>query len=94
MNLTLQPVCVGNCSDEEGMLVFDENQRLVAVLTHLSDENEVAPGQWFLEVGFGLLDGLDHPTYADLEAAQEWIAQRLVRGCQAASPSSRPLQAP
>ena len=94
MILTLQPVRVGNGSDEEGMLVFDGDQRLVAVLTRLSDENEVAPGQWFLEVGFGLVGGLDHPTYADLEAAQEWIAQRLARGCGAASPANRPHQVP
>jgi hypothetical protein len=38
MSLTLQPVRVGNGSDEEGMLVFADDQRLVAVLTHLSDQ--------------------------------------------------------
>jgi hypothetical protein len=45
MSLTLQPVRVGTGSDEEGMLVFDDDQRLVAVLVRLLDENEVAPGQ-------------------------------------------------
>jgi hypothetical protein len=38
MSLTLQPVRVGTGSDEEGMLVFDDDQRLVAVLTHLGDQ--------------------------------------------------------
>ena len=57
MTLTLQPVRVANGIDEEGMLVFDEQRRLLAVLTHLSDSNEVAPGQWFLEAGFGRLEG-------------------------------------
>ncbi|WP_338105381.1 hypothetical protein [Microvirga tunisiensis] len=57
MSLTLQPVRVGTGSEEEGMLVFDDVQRLVAVLTRLSDQNEVAPGQWFLEAGFGRLGG-------------------------------------
>jgi hypothetical protein len=52
----------------------------VAVLTHISDENEVAPGQWYLEAGFGRIDGINHPAFADLEAAQEWISQRLARG--------------
>jgi hypothetical protein len=33
LSLNLQPVRVGNGSDEEGMLVFDDGQRLVAVLT-------------------------------------------------------------
>jgi hypothetical protein len=28
---------------------------VVAVLVRLSDENEVAPGQWYLEAGFGRL---------------------------------------
>jgi hypothetical protein len=45
MSLTLQPVRVGNGSDEEGMLVFNGHRRLVAVLVHLSAGNEVAPGQ-------------------------------------------------
>ena len=77
MTLTLQSVRVATGFDEEGMMVLDEEQRLVAVLTHISDENEVAPGQWYLEAGFGRLDGIKHPTFADLAAAQEWICRRL-----------------
>jgi hypothetical protein len=80
MSLTLQPVRVGNDFDEEGMLVFDDDQRLVAVLTHLGDQYDSVSGHWYLEAKFGLLDGLDHPTYADLDAAQEGISQRLARG--------------
>jgi hypothetical protein len=80
MSLTLQPVRVCNGSDEEGMLVFDDDQRLVAVLTHLSDQYGDVSGHWYLEAKFGLLDGLGHPTYADLDAAQESIMQRLARG--------------
>jgi len=79
MTLTFQPVRVGNGSDEEGLLVFDGEQRLVAVLVRLSDENEVAPGQWYLEAGFGRLDGINHPAFADLDAAQEWIRRRLAQ---------------
>jgi hypothetical protein len=77
MSLTLQPVRVGTGSDEEGMLVFDDDQRLVAVLTHLGDQYDSVSGHWYLEAKFGLLDGLDHPTYADLDAAQEGIRQHL-----------------
>jgi hypothetical protein len=80
MTLTLHPVRVGNGFDEEGMLVFDREQRLVAVLTHLSDQYDGVSGHWYLEAGFGPLDGLDHPTFADLDAAQERISQRLARG--------------
>ena len=80
MSLTLQPVRVGNGSDEEGLLIFDEEQRLLAVLTHLGEQYDGLSGHWYLEAGFGRLDGPDHPTFADLEGAQEWIRQRLARG--------------
>ena len=79
MTLTLQPTRIATGSDEEGMLVFSDD-RLVAVLVHLSDENEVAPGDWYLEAGFGrCLDSLNHPTFPSLEAAQDWIKQQLAR---------------
>jgi hypothetical protein len=77
MSLTLQPVRVNTGFEEEGVLVFDDQQRLVAVLVHLSDRHEVAPGQWFLEVGFGPLDDVSHPAFASLEEAQDWISRRL-----------------
>ncbi len=77
MSLTLQPIRVATGFDEEGMMVLDEEQRLMAVLVRLSDENEVAPGQWYLEAGFGRLDGGSHPTFSNLDMAQDWISQRL-----------------
>ena len=76
MSITFQPIRVATGSDEEGMLVLDGEQRLVAVLVRLSDENEVAPGQWYLEAGFGRLDGGSHPTFSNLDEAQAWISQR------------------
>ena len=69
MSFTLEPVRVANGFDEDGMLIFNGNRRLVAVLTHLSEDNEVAPGQWYLEAGFGRIDGVNHPGFADLDAA-------------------------
>jgi hypothetical protein len=56
MSLSLQPVRVGTGSDEEGLLVFDDDQRLVAVLTHLGDQYGDVSGHWYLEAKFGLLD--------------------------------------
>ena len=56
-----------------------DRQRLVAVLVHLSDDHEVAPGHWYLEAGFGRIDGTSHPTFSNLDMAQEWIARRLAR---------------
>ncbi len=79
MSLTLQPVRVNTGFEEEGVLVFDEHQRLVVVLVHLSGRNEIAPGQWFLEAGFGPLGGVTPPPFADLDAAQDWISQCLAR---------------
>jgi hypothetical protein len=79
MSLTLQPVRVHTGFEEEGVLVFDKQRRLVAVLVRLSDQNEIAPGQWFLEAGFGPLDSVTDPTFADLGTAQNWISQRLAR---------------
>jgi hypothetical protein len=78
MSLRLQPIRVATGFDEEGMLVFDEEQRLLAVLVRLSDENEVAPGQWYLEAGFGRIDGINHPAFSNLDMAQAWINKRLM----------------
>jgi len=80
MSFTLQPIRVATGFDEEGMMVLDEQQRLVAVLVRLSDENEVAPGQWYLEAGFGRLDGGSRPLFSNLDMAQDWISQRVARG--------------
>ena len=76
MSLFLQSVRVGTGYDEEGLLVYTEDQRLVAVLTHLSDQYDGISGHWYLEAGFGRLEG--HPTFADLDQAQDWILKKLV----------------
>ena len=77
MTMTFQPVRVANGSDEEGLLAFDEEQRLVAVLTLLGDQYGGVSGHWYLEAGFGHLDGPNHPTFADLDAAREWLNRRI-----------------
>jgi len=77
MRFTFQSIRVATGSDEEGMKVLDEQKRLVAVLVRLSDDNEVAPGQWYLEAGFGRIDGTNHPIFSNLDLAQDWISQRL-----------------
>jgi hypothetical protein len=77
VTLTLQPTQIATINDEDGMLVFF-NGRLVAVLVHLSDENEIVPGDWYLEAGFGRgLDGPNNPTFPSLDAAQEWLLRCL-----------------
>jgi hypothetical protein len=80
MSFSLHQMRVATGFDEEGMLVLDSENRLVAVLVRLSDGNEVAPGQWYFEAGFGRLDGGSHPTFSNLDMAQDWISQRLAEG--------------
>jgi hypothetical protein len=76
VNVTLQPVRIGNDYDEDGCLVFADN-RLAAVLVRLSQYHGELAGQWFYENGYGRLDGPEHPVFADLDAAQAYIARRL-----------------
>lgn len=77
MPLTFQPVRVETGGpDDEGQLVF-VNDKLAALLVRLSADHEGLQGCWFLEAGFGRLDGPIHPTFVDLDAATEWMAQRL-----------------
>lgn len=77
MEFELQSVDVANGHDESGLLLF-RNNKLQAVLVQLSEDNEVAPGHWFLEAGFGTLHGT-YATFSDLDTAQEWIAERSSR---------------
>ena len=79
MTLTLHPIRVATGFDEDGMMVLDGEQRLTAVLVRLADDNEGAPGHWDLEASFGQIDGVSHPTFATLDAAQDWLSQHLAR---------------
>jgi hypothetical protein len=77
MSLQLQPIQVATGSnDHDSHLVFSDGL-LVAVLVHLSEQHEDEAGMWFLEAGFGLISGPEQPPFADLDAAQAWISQRL-----------------
>jgi hypothetical protein len=76
VTLTFQPVRIATGHDEDGCLVFADD-RLVAALVRLSNEHEVAPGQWFYETGFGPLNGPDHPTFPSLDEAARYIADRI-----------------
>jgi hypothetical protein len=80
MTLRLQPALVATGFDEEGIMVFDGEQRLVAVLTRLSNQHDDASGRWLLEAGFGCLDGPEQPTFADLQAAEAWLDRHLAKG--------------
>jgi hypothetical protein len=76
VELTLQPVLVASGEEGDGVLVF-RDRHLVAILVRLSSLHEEQAGFWFLEKGFGVLDGPQHPIFDDLHAAQVWIKARL-----------------
>ncbi len=76
--LTTRPIQVATSkAGDEGCLVLADDV-LVAVLVLLSDQYGPEAGRWFLESGYGPADGA-HPTFADLDEAQAWIAGRLAR---------------
>jgi len=50
---------------------------IAPVLVHLSEEHGREAGRWYLEHGFGKLDGPVHPIFNDLDEAQDWVAQRF-----------------
>jgi hypothetical protein len=72
----LQPVRVALGEDREGRLAF-VNGALVGLLVQLSEQHGADAGSWFLESGFGGLDGPNPPVFPDIDAAQAWIAERL-----------------
>ena len=77
MTFSVQPVTVATGSDDrEGCLLFAEDQ-LVAVLVCLSGQHSGVAGRWYLEAGFGRLDGPEHPVFPDIESAQAWAQARL-----------------
>jgi hypothetical protein len=77
VTLALEPVRVATGGEgEEGRLVFADG-RLAAVLVRLSEQHGELAGRWFLEAGFGRLDGPNHPVFDDLAAAETWVDDRL-----------------
>ena len=75
--LQLQPIAVDtNSPDREGMLVI-ANGLLVAVLVRLAEPEHDNVGSWFLEAGFGRLQGQRAPTFLNVEDAMRWLRRRL-----------------
>ncbi|MGF3023433.1 hypothetical protein ACQVP2_11465 [Methylobacterium aquaticum] len=70
------------------MLVFVDGT-LAAVLVCLSDEYGEEAGLWFLEAGFGGLASPQPLTFADLDAAEDWIARQLAEAHEKPPPRSR-----
>ena len=73
-----QPVKISIAGAQDARLAFVD-EALVAVLVRLPSGHGDEAGRWFLETGYGGVDGVAHPTFADLEEARLWIAGRLTR---------------
>ena len=76
MSISLQPVRIGTGYDEDGLLVLADDY-LVAVLVRLTDRHGEEAGKWFLETGYGRLSRRQQRIFADIDAAQGYIADRL-----------------
>lgn len=75
MKVALKPVTLGlDTDDTDGRLVFLDD-RLVAVLSLLSELHGPMAGLWCVEAGFGI-DHRGGETSASLDAAVSWIEQR------------------
>ena len=78
LQISFQPIDVQTASeDREGCLLLVEG-RLAAVLVRLSDQahDPLLRGAWYLEAGFGLLDGR-RELFATLEEAVASIEHDL-----------------
>ncbi|MCJ2054143.1 hypothetical protein [Methylobacterium sp. J-070] len=75
--VVLQPIAIDTGSpDHDGMLVI-ANGLLVAVLVRLEQPEHINVGSWFMEAGFGRLQGLRVPTFLTLKEATRWVRRRL-----------------
>lgn len=73
-------------ADSNGLLVLNSGT-LVAVLVCLEEAfYEQDQGRWHLEAGFGKC-GTAQTTFADLDTALRWVAQRLGLGMDSVAPT-------
>jgi len=69
----LQPMLVDtNSPDRDGMLIV-ANGLLVGILVHLDAPEHGETTGWFLEAGFGRLNGVRAPIFDTLEQATRWV---------------------
>ena len=77
--LQRQPIAVDTGSpDRDGVLLL-VNGLLVAVLVRLDALEHEHPGYWFLEAGFGRLQGMRVDAFPTLDHATRWVRKQLIR---------------
>lgn len=75
MTLAFQPITLdGNAPDQEAMLVL-RGERLLAVLTCLSDLHADLEGKWFVEATFGDLPSARPFVFDSTDHFQMWLGQ-------------------
>ena len=72
MNIRFDPVRIATGSEEDGVLAFLDG-KLIAVLVRLAPDNEIAPGEWFMEASFDGLGSIAAPTFPGLDDVERWI---------------------
>jgi hypothetical protein len=76
LNITFEPILVALDDEKvEGRLVLAD-AHLIAVLVMLSPSHDEFAGKWFAEALFGTLAEEEHPVFANLEEARNWIISR------------------
>jgi hypothetical protein len=84
-SLTLQPVRIAT-RFEEGMLIFNDEQRLVAMLTHVSEQTGFHPGSGFWRHALGGSAG------SILPPLPIWMSHKI--GSAGISPTGQELAVP
>lgn len=86
--LSLKPIKIASDDGTEDGLLVLENEALVAVLARLEHAMYLSDvGHWHLEAGFGSCAARPQ-TFATLEAALCWVAERMKLDVEAAIASA------
>jgi hypothetical protein len=79
VSLSFQPVELDTDGyDSEAMLVFRDG-RLLAIVCCLGEIHEAEEGKWFVEKGFGRLDGRPAGTFGTLDDFKSWALGEIER---------------
>jgi hypothetical protein len=77
VTLRTEAVKLATHVDNDARLVFANDDRLIAIFSKLDGLHGEWTGRWYLEAGFGPLDGPHRPHFGSLEEALGWIEARM-----------------
>ncbi len=73
---TFRPVKIAASGQSEARLVFFD-EKLVAVISLLDEENDEFSHQWFADAAFNGVEQMQYRTFSSLEDVARWIESRL-----------------